>query len=1121
MEKDSKNKIPKETKEKVEPSTKQTQEQSKTKKPPEKDIPTETSSNEESTSSFSNTGGDLPLTPEESVWKQRWEKHKNKVWISSAALLLLIGGGVGLGLGLSSMNKKDGTEDTKPNPIPPTKETVIKIKASTEALSFKVIKDGLEIDIMTGEVSLEKLEEYFTITNAVDGATYIVEDFSQVSKRNEEYETKEATIKIKVDKALTGEVNDEGEDITTEKTFEIKFNTEELIVSATKITMKITEYKKTIADFSTELGVSDLSQTYSPTEIKIEKLVKFFNIDNGVEGATYSIKDTWTTGDGIYQFTLVVSEVYDENGETVNNVEENFIIKTNPNYVAPVMLKHDGNTTVTINSDWVNSPEYKDWDGELIIPSKMNNKSVNWMGENFASEIKGELKRVVIKFESNAGLYQIGENAFKDCELLEEVEIDLDNVRMNEVGTDAFYGCTNLKTFNFKNIKTLYKGAFEKSGLIGDITLNKSIDFQGWFIFRGCDNLNSITVPRAHAKNLNNNFHWAAGYWNGIPANEIGSNIKTLPIDQFDYEVNGDSISIESITNDYVEELKEMKLAGTWDGTITIPGEIEGKAVGSVQRAFRGHTDLGVKKIIFTEPVVEGGYDKTLVLLNGFGEDLPEVVEIVGTEYISRIGQNTFKNMRNLKGTMNLSGMRYDEIPENSFENCENLEDIIFPNLRAVKQSAFKGCTKFKPTQKQFFKKLVTIGNNAFENCTSLTNEIDISRINNIGYGAFAGCTNLEGEIYLRELTGVFPEQLFKGCNPEKLTVQVHDKAFGEIENGIATREMQEGSGTAGFEKVEKEEFLFHVDFDGMITSFNQAWFDNVPESMKADWENGIIRVPEYIDNIKVQSMKGNYNSNGSGAQKSVIFHESKKPNNDKIKEIHFAPGGLEKIGPSVFWDLAGLEVVTGLDNVAVAEDFIFNNCKNLKTVDFSDKLNDIKQWAFKECRSLEYVETKNVTSIGQDAFYYNYNFNPVATSFLNVKTLNNSFRLKFYDSRVTDYGEIFETIGWQNDVSFPKLTSTIESGDRSFEGITTGITIGLPSNYYETADSDSNSSLMFRFVGDIVNTDDSSAETKTLTHEMWDLNPNPVQKPTSTSINQTFEVFLKGRNFFNINKKD
>ncbi|MGL4951594.1 MAG: leucine-rich repeat domain-containing protein, partial [Mycoplasma sp.] len=933
-------------------------------------------------------------------------------------------------------------------------------------------------------------------------------------------ETKEATIKIKVNETFTGEVDKDGEDIITEKTFEIKFNTEELIVSATKITLKITEYNKTIADFSTDLGVANLENVSTPTEIKIEKLEKFFDIDNGVDGATYSIKDMVETNDGNYGFKLIVSEVYDEDGETATNVEEKFAIKTNPSYVAPIMLVLDESDFAMINPDWVGSEEYKEWDGTLVIPKRINGtmfqiKPAPLPGSSFASSIKDDLKHLIIEGEKYDGIDSIPQYAFYECKNLESVEVSDGYTNLKSIYVGAFNGCTNLKTFDFTNITSFGNEAFKNAGLTGEIELNKEVALNSQSIFKGCDKLDSITVIKSHAKNLSQEYGWAGGYWNGIPANQIGSNIKTYPIDQFDYSVYNDTIRIKSITNDYADEIREMNKDGTWDGVITFPGEIDGKRVSAIERAFKDNKDLGVKKLVFTQPVSISG---TL------GVDLPEVTEMVGTKNITSIDEGAFKDMRKLEGTVDLSNLRETganmSIPNNAFENCEKLENVIVPNLLQVGNSAFENCASFKPTQKFFFKRLNKIGGRAFAGCTSLTTEVDISRTSDIGWEAFENCTGLTGNIYLRAFNDrTLPGRMFKGCDPTKLNVQIHQGVYDAIEAEISNHQMQDESGLSGYELVEREEYLFSINLEGEIDQFNDAWLENVPTSMQPAWENGIINVPEYIDNIKVEKITRR--KINAAVEKSTLFYKTDKVDYSVIKGLNFAPGGLKEIAIGSFADLVNLESVSGLDNVGVAEDYAFNNCKVLEDVDFSDNLNDIKEGAFRECRSLKNVETKNVTSIGQDAFYYNYSFNPVATSFLNVEKLANAFHLKYYDSRETEYGEIFETIGWQNDVSFPKLNSTLNASDWPFVGITTGITIGLPSKYYETADGESNSSLMFRFVGDIVNTDDASAETKTLTHEKWLLNPNPGQKPTSKSVIEIFETFLKGKDFYNISKKD
>lgn len=83
-------------------------------------------------------------------------------------------------------------------------------------------------------------------------------------------------------------------------------------------------------------------------------------------------------------------------------------------------------------------------------------------------------------------------------------------------------------------------------------------------------------------------------------------------------------------------------------------------------------------------------------------------------------------------------------IPEKTFDNCKNLENIIFPkSLRKISKNAFNNCSKLKEVV--LYENIISIGEAAFANCTSLeTFDASKTKILNVNHFLFANDINLK-----------------------------------------------------------------------------------------------------------------------------------------------------------------------------------------------------------------------------------------------------------------------------------------------------------------------------------------------------------------------------------------
>ena len=82
------------------------------------------------------------------------------------------------------------------------------------------------------------------------------------------------------------------------------------------------------------------------------------------------------------------------------------------------------------------------------------------------------------------------------------------------------------------------------------------------------------------------------------------------------------------------------------------------------------------------------------------------------------------------------------QIPNNAFNNCENLTSITLPNtIKTIGASAFRRCLKLATIT--IPESVEKINDNAFYNCSSLTEITIPSSVTRIGYQAFYYCSNL------------------------------------------------------------------------------------------------------------------------------------------------------------------------------------------------------------------------------------------------------------------------------------------------------------------------------------------------------------------------------------------
>ncbi len=139
---------------------------------------------------------------------------------------------------------------------------------------------------------------------------------------------------------------------------------------------------------------------------------------------------------------------------------------------------------------YVSDVENKENLTELVIPSEYKGKSVIGINDEAFMEMNN-LKKVQIP----ARVIKISKNAFNSCAQLEEVIFAEDSV-LEEIGNDAFRGCTNLKTITIPSgVKKIGSNAFSGCESLESVVLPKGLLILGAKAFFECTMLEEIEIP--------------------------------------------------------------------------------------------------------------------------------------------------------------------------------------------------------------------------------------------------------------------------------------------------------------------------------------------------------------------------------------------------------------------------------------------------------------------------------------------------------------------------------------------------------------------------------------------------------------------------------------------------
>ncbi len=552
------------------------------------------------------------------------------------------------------------------------------------------------------------------------------------------------------------------------------------------------------------------------------------------------------------------------------------------------------------------------------------------------------------------GIKVIGDNAFKECKNLAQVELPSS---LTSIGADAFNGCTKLtKLWLPSNLKAIGNNAFRDCKLThisydGDElpTINKNVfsNYSAYlFISKGTD----------YNKEVWSDF---ARFYEGkfIGESTYDGN-KYLYLKQKDGSRTAVLLSNTGgqIPNDPISFV-DPKTSEPNDYTVTIIGK----------EAFLGKDLTNLERLPESIEMIEENAFKNsrLSKLKSLPSNLKKIGKyafsgnnLVTLEFPSSltiIEDGAFKDNRMLESMTMKEGL--ETIGADAFNGCTSLEKLELPkSLMSIGDYAFSKNSKLESLTIQEGLNTIAIGAYAFNECTSLKVLKLPKNLRSIGNYAFNANTNLKN-LTLSEGIETIGAYSFKGCSSLKMI---------ELPSSLTS------IGTGAFDDCNSLTEVIS-NLTAVIASRNPLSLPYttlyVPEGTNDEYSEWKCAHILKGDRKLWNDEDGFYYAYSKGDKKAILIEATKTGDITIPGSITFEEDGEDVacnvigIDKSVFSGKSDIKKVIIEENVETIGAYAFDGCSNLKQITLPSTLTDIGEHAFDGCINL----TEVVSNIDKD----------------------------------------------------------------------------------------------------------------------------------------------------------
>lgn len=506
-------------------------------------------------------------------------------------------------------------------------------------------------------------------------------------------------------------------------------------------------------------------------------------------------------------------------------------------------------------------------------------------------------------FEVPEGILSIGDSAFEECALLEEVLIP-------------------------NTVTSIGKGAFSSCAALASVTIPESVATLGESAFYDCENLYEVDMPdsaSAAIKEISDGLFYGCGSLYSI---ELPPSVTRIGEGAFSYT----GLS-ELMLPDAVEEIGASAFSNCYDlYSIVIPGHV--KKIGP--HAFEGCQS--VEEITMEEGIAEiGDY--------AFKETA--IYEVSIPLSVKTIGNNPFALCGNLTEISTSVEQRLFSVVDNALYDTESKklvsycagiydEDIVVPEgVESIGASAFNSMEQI--TSVDLPSTLKVIEDEVFAYCTQLRSvSFTGNGLTSIGSEAFRGCSSL-GEIRIPNSCSFIGDFCFGDCT-DLYSVRL-PLSLNKITMGLF--EYCENLSRANLPEVTEIE-------DWAFNGCESLRTVNMPETVHAIGLYAFCECP--ITEVTIPSSVSYINA----------YTFSRCESLSKVT----LPEQLKMICEGAFSDCSSLSEIIIPEGAVAIEDYAFSGCGSLHSVSAPDSMKYIGSLVFEDCNELYHMNlSDSITS--------------------------------------------------------------------------------------------------------------------------------------------------------------